>query len=269
MSISVENLAQHQPLVPDFSLGETPAPRPARARARWLILAALTVIAAWLRFTSTGFGLPDKFRPDEEYLLSRALGFENDWNPHFAIYPAAQMYVQHAALKYYAALIGERQNFRAAYATDGQALAYRVARGVSAAFGTATVPALYFAAAPVFGPGAALAASAIATFATLPVRESKYATTDAATMFWLTLAFAMILRIAKRGAHGTILALDFSPVWPPPPNIRRERWSSRLRPRTLVSAAANGARCGRPSVTPESIWPRAPPLSPSFAPRPT
>ena len=209
MSISVENLAQHQPLVPDFSLGETPAPRPARARARWLILAALTVIAAWLRFTSTGFGLPDKFRPDEEYLLSRALGFENDWNPHFAIYPAAQMYVQHAALKYYAALIGERQNFRAAYATDGQALAYRVARGVSAAFGTATVPALYFAAAPVFGPGAALAASAIATFATLPVRESKYATTDAATMFWLTLAFAMILRIAKRGRTRDYLGAGF------------------------------------------------------------
>ena len=164
-----------------------------------LILAALTLIAAWLRFSSTGFGLPDKFRPDEEYLLSRALGFENDWNPHFAIYPAAQMYVQHAALKYYAMLIGERQNFRAAYATDYQALAYLVARRVSAAFGTATVPAIYFAAAPVFGPPAALAASAIATFATLPVRESKYATTDAATMFWLTLALAMILRIAMRG----------------------------------------------------------------------
>ena len=209
MSISVENLAQHQPLVADFSLGETPAPRPPRARAHLLILAALTLIAAWLRFTSTGFGLPDKFRPDEEYLLSRALGFENDWNPHFAIYPAAQMYVQHAALKYYAALIGERQNFRAAYATDGQALAYRVARGVSAAFGAATVPALYFAAAPVFGPGAALAASAIATFATLPVRESKYATTDAATMFWLTLGLAMILRMAKRGRTLDYLGAGF------------------------------------------------------------
>jgi hypothetical protein len=176
---------------------------------RLLILAALTLIAAWLRFTSTGFGLPDKYRPDEEYLVSRALDFENDWDPHFAIYPAAQMYVQHAALKYYAALIGERQNFRAAYATDGQALAYLVARRTSAAFGAATIPAIYFAAAPVFGPSAALAASAITTFATLPVRESKYATTDAAAMFWLTLTLAMALKIAKRSRSVDYLGAGF------------------------------------------------------------
>jgi hypothetical protein len=174
-----------------------------------MILAALTLIAGWLRFTATGFGLPDKFRPDEEYLVSRALGFENDWDPHFAIYPAAQMYVQHAALKYYAALIGERENFRAAYATDGQALAYRVTRGVSVAFGTATIPALYFAGAPIFGPGAALAACAIATFSTLAVRESKYATTDAATVFWLTMALAMVLRIALRGRSEDYLGAGF------------------------------------------------------------
>jgi hypothetical protein len=164
-----------------------------------VVLAALTVIAAWLRFTATDFGLPDKFRPDEEYLVSRALGFENDWNPHFALYPAVQMYLQHAALKYYAALIGFPQNFRAAYANDGQALAYKVARRLSAGFGTATVPAIYFAGESTFGPGAAIAAAAIVTFTTLPVRESKYATTDAAAVFWLTLALAMALRIARRG----------------------------------------------------------------------
>lgn len=209
MSPGVESLAQPQLPVLDFNAGQMPVPRPSHRRARLLVLAALTLIAAWLRFTSTGFGLPDKFRPDEEYLLARALGFENDWNPHFAIYPAAQMYVQHAALKYYAWLIGERRNFRAAYGSDGQALAYLVARRTSAAFGTATVPALYFAAAPAFGPEAAVAASAIATFATLLVRESKYATTDAAMMFWLTMALAMVLRLVKRGRTVDYLGAGF------------------------------------------------------------
>jgi Dolichyl-phosphate-mannose-protein mannosyltransferase len=52
---------------------------------------------------------------------------------------------------------------------------------------------------PLFGPGAAMAAATIVTFATLAVRESKYATTDAATVFWLTMALAMALRIAQRG----------------------------------------------------------------------
>ena len=73
------------------------------------------------------------------------------------------------------------------------------ARRLSAAFGTATVPAIYFAAAPMFGPAAGLAGAAITAVSTLPVRESKYATTDAATVFWLTLALAMALRIARRG----------------------------------------------------------------------
>ncbi|HXR35132.1 MAG TPA: hypothetical protein VN754_04250, partial [Candidatus Binataceae bacterium] len=117
MSISIENLAP-LPAEEDHLAGAQPVAPPRRStRAqRLMVLAALTLIAGWLRFTATSFGLPDRFRPDEEYMVSRALGFEGDWDPHFAIYPAAQMYVQHAALKYYAALAGQRQNFRAAYA---------------------------------------------------------------------------------------------------------------------------------------------------------
>jgi len=210
VSISIENLAP-LPAEEDHLAGAQPVAPPRRStRAqRLMVLAALTLIAGWLRFTATSFGLPDRFRPDEEYMVSRALGFEGDWDPHFAIYPAAQMYVQHAALKYYAALAGQRQNFRAAYATDSQALAYLVARRLSAAFGTATVPAIYLAGAPMFGPAAALAAAAITAVSTLPVRESKYATTDAATVFWLTLALAMALRIARRGRTMDYLGAGF------------------------------------------------------------
>ena len=106
MSSVVENLAAQETAFAEPAATDLSTPWHARPAVRVSVLAALTLIAAWLRFTSTGFGLPDKFRPDEEYMVSRALGFENDWNPHFALYPAAQMYVQHAALKYYAALIG-------------------------------------------------------------------------------------------------------------------------------------------------------------------
>jgi hypothetical protein len=198
MAVIGENSAARATVVDQPAAPATAAPGASRAVTRLAIVLALTLVAGWLRFTATSFGLPDKFRPDEEYMVSRALGFENDWDPHFALYPAAQMYVQHAALKYYAALIGYR-DFRAAYASNAQALAFLVARRVSATFGAATVPAIYVAAAPAFGPGTAIAAAAIVTFTTLPVRESKYATTDAATVFWLTLALAMLLRIARRG----------------------------------------------------------------------
>lgn len=168
-----------------------------RVRAAALLL--LTLVGGVLRFTSTDFGLPDKFRPDEEYMLSRALGFERDWNPHFTVYPAAHMYVQHGVLRAYALLEGYKSSFREVYAQDRQALAYLVARRTSAAFGTATIPATYLASAQAFGPAAALAAATIVTFSTIHVRESKYATTDAATTFWLTIALWLVLRVIRLG----------------------------------------------------------------------
>ena len=168
-------------------------------RARAVALLLLTLVGGVLRFSSTDFGLPDKYRPDEEYMLSRALGFERDWNPHFTVYPAAHMYVQHGVLRAYALLHGYQRSFREVYAKDKQALAYLVARRTSATFGTATIPATYLAAAQAFGPPAALAAATIVTFSTIHVRESKYATTDAATTFWITIALWLLLRVIRLG----------------------------------------------------------------------
>jgi 4-amino-4-deoxy-L-arabinose transferase-like glycosyltransferase len=170
--------------------------------ARLGLLAALTLAAGWLRFSATSFGLPDKFRPDEEYLVSRALGFSADWNPHFSVYPAAQMYLQHALLRGYARWTApEVRDFRIVYAPDGAALAHLLGRRLSAAFGTANVPLIYWAAAPAGGPIAGFAAATLLAFSPIHVRESRYATTDAAAVFWLTLAMAFVLRMVARGRY--------------------------------------------------------------------
>jgi hypothetical protein len=67
----------------------------------------LTVVGGWLRFTATDFGLPEHFRPDEEFLVPTAYGFASakDWNPHLELYPAMQMYLQYVAIRIDAALI--------------------------------------------------------------------------------------------------------------------------------------------------------------------
>ncbi len=175
------------------------------------ILLLLTLIAGWLRFIGTSFGLPGLFRPDEEYMLNPALSFQNDWNPHFSIYPACQMYVQHFALLAYAKVHGQQDDFRQFYQGDNYPTAHLVARGTSATLGAATVPAIYFATAPIFGIPAGLAAAAIVTFSSIHVLNSKFATTDVGTVFWLTLAIAMILRIANYGRYRDyILAGIFS-----------------------------------------------------------
>jgi hypothetical protein len=179
----------------------SPLGRVSSRRSNLIVLLLLTLIAGWLRFSGSSFGLPGLFRPDEEYMLNPAMGFVNDWNPHFSIYPAAQMYVQHLALLVYARTHGQQDDFRDFYQGDNYPTAHLVARGASATLGAATVPAIYYAAAPIFGVPTGLAAAAIVTFSSMHVLNSKFATTDVGAVFWLTLALAMILRIANYGRY--------------------------------------------------------------------
>jgi hypothetical protein len=167
-------------------------------RGRFLLLAALTIIAAWLRFSGAGFGLPDQFRPDEQNIIPTALDFETDWNPHLAIYPAAQTYLIHGVLRAYAILTGSGRDLRQAYATDNGAQAFLIGRRISAAMGAATVPAIYLAGAPVLGPGAALVSAAMLTVSYIHVRESKFAKVEVPAGFWLALGLLMTMRISCR-----------------------------------------------------------------------
>ncbi len=163
---------------------------------------ALTILGGWLRFAAIDFGLPDKFRPDEGILIASALDLGRDLNPHFNPlnpYPAAQVYLVHAVLRSYALVSGSGANLEAAYATNSQARAYLIGREVSAAMGTATIPAAYWAAEAAFGPVAALASAGIVALAAIHVRESKFAKMQVPTGLWLVLAMGMMLRIARRG----------------------------------------------------------------------
>lgn len=179
------------------------------SKVRVAIVVALTLIGGWLRLSATSFGLPDKFRPDEQFLIRPALDLVVDWNPHVAIYPAAQMYAQHAVLWAWGVTHGDWRNFRTVYAANDQAIAYLIGRRVSAVMGAATIPVLYVAAEPAFGPGAGLATAAITTFCTLHVRESKYATTDAGMTLWLAAAIAMIFRMILRSRNRDYVAAGF------------------------------------------------------------
>jgi Dolichyl-phosphate-mannose-protein mannosyltransferase len=166
----------------------------------FVALVLLTVLGGTLRFRATSFGLPDRFRPDEQWVVPHALDFQENWNPGFAIYPAAQMYVQHAVLRVYARFAAPSgEEWRQFYSRDAGSLALLLARRASAAMGTATIPAVYLATSSAFGAGAGLVAAAIVAVCPVHVRDSKFATTDAGMVFWLTLSLWMVVRIVRRG----------------------------------------------------------------------
>jgi hypothetical protein len=166
------------------------------------ILAFLIVLGGWLRFAAIDFGLPDKFRPDEELLITPSLDLGKDWKPHFpdiTPYPAAQVYLLHAVLRSYAMVTGSGTNLSEVNAANGHAPAYLIAREVSAAMGTATILAVYWSAELAFGPIAALCSAAIVAVSSIHVRESKFAKMQVPSGLWLVLAMGMMLRIARRG----------------------------------------------------------------------
>jgi hypothetical protein len=166
---------------------------------RVIILAALLIAAGWLRFTGTSFGLPQQFRPDEEFVVPKALNFDADWNPHWVLYPALQMYLLHGTLRADAIARGKSGTLHAIFDPNPQAVAYLIARGVSAAMGTATVAAVYLAAAPLCGPTGALASAAVVAFSTLHMRESKFAKLEVPAGLWVVLAIALMMRMVYRG----------------------------------------------------------------------
>lgn len=171
-------------------------------KLRFVILAGLIVLGGWLRFSAIGFGLPDKFRPDEDLLITPALDLGKDLNPHFnslTYYPAAQVYILNAVLHSYAIVAGSGANLEAAFAANSQSRAFLIGREVSAAMGTVTIAAVYWASEFAFGASAALASAAIVAISSIHVRESKFAKMQVPAGLWLVLAMGMMLRIARRG----------------------------------------------------------------------
>ena len=158
-------------------------------------LLTLLLIGAVLRFAGLDFGLPGKYRPDEEYVVGGALSFQqpgHTLNPGLFNYPSLYMYMNGALIG------GARVAWRVfGLAPDGdylrfdalrfQSASYVLARGLTAAFGVATLLLLYFVGRHLFSRNVALALVLLLAGNALHVRDSHFATTDVAVGFFALL----------------------------------------------------------------------------------
>lgn len=196
------------------------APHPYR------LLFALLGIAAILRFYGIEFGLPGKYRPDEEFLVSRGLGIlHGELNPHFFQYPSLYMYLLAVVYGAWRA-IGESlgsfgaAGFQAFLDATGGAPAHLVARQTTALLGVAGVAATYRLGREVAGSRAGVLAALLLAFNYSHVRESHFATTDVLMVLLATLALAWMIRVARDGrlrdsiVAGAFSGLAFSSKYP-------------------------------------------------------
>jgi 4-amino-4-deoxy-L-arabinose transferase-like glycosyltransferase len=175
-------------------------------RRSLLVLAAILVVAAMLRFWGLGTGIPYAVGVDEPELMNRVVHMmrTGDFNPRFFDYPGFYIHLQLAVAcaRFVAgATAGQWSSLDHVTAADF----YLWGRGMTALLGTATVFLLYQIGMRWGTRYAALGAGLLAVMP-MHVRESHFVLTDVPVTFFVTLAFLLSLR-AHEHARATAFAL--------------------------------------------------------------
>ncbi len=181
-------------------------------RTHLFFLLTILLLGALLRFWGISFGLPGTFRPDEEYLVSRALFFHSgDFNPKLFNWPTLYFYLS-SAFFYLVRLLADWSGVLTwhelgSYLTaTNYAPAHLLGRILTACFGVAGLAATYqlgkVAFAPIFPKQASTAGlfSALLLCVTfIHVRDSHFFATDIPLAFFATLALVSFFRISQGG----------------------------------------------------------------------
>jgi len=181
-----------------------------------LALAALALAALGLRLWGIDYGLPnDLARPDEEKIVGAAAAFvrEGRWRPATLIYPSLLIYLQAAAMAAaigFAVLTGRFADIEHSF-SEWPSFHYLVGRGTSAVLGAATTLVAYRLCRELGLPRAsAVLAALLVAVAPLHVRDSHFATADAALAFFVGLALLLALRARRLSTDAALGAAAFA-----------------------------------------------------------
>jgi 4-amino-4-deoxy-L-arabinose transferase-like glycosyltransferase len=176
-------------------------------RTALLTLTAITAAGALFRFYNLGWGAPYyHFHQDEHYVLSSADMLRRD--PHVAAM-SAKYFMYTPLLPYFinmARAVCEWFSHPLNLAVPADEVTYMVlARGISAAFGTATIPVVYGIATRLAGRIAGLFAAFFLAFAVLHLRDSHFAATDIIMVFFCALTLWASLHLVERGDWSSLV----------------------------------------------------------------
>ena len=177
-------------------------------------VAAIALLALWLRARGLAFGLPEVYNPDEVAIMSRALAFaKGDLNPHNFLYPTLYFYVLFGWIGLYFAaawLIGAVPSvaaFQQSLFTDPTGI-YLAGRALGVACGVGAVVATWRLGERLGGRAAGLAAAAFLAVAPYAVRDAHYVKHDVPAAFAVVLAMLAIVALwsepAPSGKHAAI-----------------------------------------------------------------
>jgi len=178
-----------------------------------VILASLVVLGFVLRVIGIGYGLPNLYHRDEEYLIHLALGFGlGDLNPHSFLLPPLASYLVFLfyGLYYeYLSFIGSISTpiqFLDQFLKDPTSflLMGRVILGVF--FGTVSIPVIYFLGKKIWSKSVGLWAALFLAFSTVHVRDSHYAYNDILLMLTIMLFYFFLFSLLEAPKRSSFIA---------------------------------------------------------------
>jgi 4-amino-4-deoxy-L-arabinose transferase-like glycosyltransferase len=169
------------------------------------LLAALLVLAVFVRFWGLGWGLPNTYHIDEDKFGSTAMHFfSGDLNPHFFHVPTLHMYTLAGLWKVYywigradGTFHDNRQFMN--YFIDHPETYYLIGRALSALLSVLTIMLLYFIGQRMYNRTVGLMAAVFLTFSLEHTTTSHAMMPDAPMVFFLVLAFYFIWRVYEEG----------------------------------------------------------------------
>ena len=174
-----------------------------------LILAGSLILNLW----GIGYGLPDKYYPDEGRIIDNALAFgTGDFNPHYFNYPALTMYLLFFIYGFYflvgrlAGFFSSLRDFQLLFFSNPSSF-YLLGRVWVAVTGVAVVALVYRVGKMAFkSQNAGLFAALLLAPLSYFVYHCHFVVTDILLLFFLLLSYLFILGIYRSGKIGYYLA---------------------------------------------------------------
>lgn len=154
----------------------------------------ITFIAGLLRFLGIWYGLPLQLNMDEPTLVSSVIALKHSLNPGHFDWPHLYFYINAI---FYAVYSIFKKIFNIVVEENSFVPLYIISRGLSAFFGTISIPAIYFLGKEIVNKRIGIISSVFLAFLPIHVYESHFAKVDISQTFFAIISIFFIYKIIK------------------------------------------------------------------------
>ena len=181
------------------------------SRVMWLMMLAILLVAAALRFTGLDWDEHQHLHPDERFLtmVENSLQWPKSLKEYFdtAVNPLNPYNHGHGTYVYGLFPVVMAKFIGQVIGKTGYDGVYLAGRGMSAVLDMLCIVLIFLTGRRLYDARVGLLGALLLALSVLNIQQSHYFTVDTSTTFFVTLALYMAVRVAQRGGWGSIILL--------------------------------------------------------------